>query len=57
MDPESTPEGFYVFFSHPDPETKIYEKPDPELLFNFGSSRSLCGHFLSKIMGKFTLDR
>jgi len=26
--------------------------PDPESLFNFDSSRSLCGHFLSKNMGK-----
>ena len=30
-------------------------KPDPESLFNFGSSRSLCGHFLSKNMGKLIL--
>ena len=36
----------------------MWEKPgpDPESLFNFGSSRSLCGHFLSKNMGKLKLD-
>ena len=36
------------------PGVKIWEKPDPdpESLFNFGSSRSLCGH-----MGKLRLDR
>jgi len=34
----------------PDPESKIWEKPDPDpvSLFNFGSSRNLCGHFVSK---------
>ena len=34
---------------------KILRKtgPDPESLFNFGSRRSLRGHFLSKNMGKF----
>jgi len=48
--PESTPAGFCVFLSDPDPESKICDKrdPDPESLFNFGGSRSLCGHFLSK---------
>jgi len=51
--PESTPAGFYVFLS--DPESKICEKPDPESLFNFGSSRSLCDHILSKNMDKFGL--
>jgi len=45
-DPESTPAGFCVFLS--DPESKICEKPDPESLFHFGSSRSLRGHFLGK---------
>ena len=32
------------------PESKICEKTDvePESLFNFGSCRNLCGHFLSK---------
>jgi len=35
---------FCVFLSHP--ELKICEKP--ESLFNFGSCRSLRGHFLSK---------
>ena len=40
----------------PDPESKICEKLDPESLFNFGSSRSLCGHFLSENMGKLRLD-
>jgi len=36
------------------PESKICEKlnPDPESLFHFGSSRSLCGHFLGITMGK-----
>ena len=59
--PESTPAGFCVFFSDadPDPESKFCEKPEPdqESLFSFGSNRSLCGHFLSKNMGKFLLDR
>jgi len=59
--PESTPAGFRVFRSNPDPvpESKICEKPypDPESLFNFGSRMSLCGHFFSKNMGKFRLDR
>ena len=47
------------FFWAPDQESKIWEKPypDPESLFNYGSSRSLCGHFLSKNMGKLRLDR
>jgi len=40
--PESTPVGFCVFLSDPHPES----------LFHFGSSRSLCGHFLGKNMGK-----
>jgi len=55
--PESTPAGFCVFLS--DPESKICEKPDPDpvSLFHFGSSRSLCGHFLIKNMGKSRLDR
>jgi len=54
--PESNPAGFCVFLS--DPESNIWEKPDPdpESLFNFGSSRSLCGYFLSKNVGKFRLD-
>jgi len=45
-----------AFFS--DPESKICEKPDPdpESLFNFGRSRGLCEHFLSKNMGKLRLD-
>jgi len=45
MDPESTPAGFCVFLS--DLELKICEKQnlDPESRFNFGSGRSLCGHF------------
>ena len=56
---DKTPAGFCVFLSDPDPESKICEKPDPdpESLFNFGSSRSLCDHFLSKNMGKLRLDR
>jgi len=52
---ESTPAGFCVFLS--EPESKVCEKPDPESLFNFGSSRSLCSHFLGKHMGKLRLDR
>ena len=57
--PESTPAGFCVCLSDPDSQSKICEKPDPdpESIFHFGSSRSLCGHFLSKSMGKFRLDR
>jgi len=51
-DPESTPAGSCVFLSDQDPESKIWEKSEPEPLFHF-SSRSLCGHFLSKSMGKF----
>ena len=56
---ESTPAGFSVFLSDPEPESKILEKTDPDLdsLFNFGSSRSLCGHFLNRNMGKLQLDR
>ena len=56
MYPESTPAGFCVFLS--DPESKICEKPDPylESLSDFGSSRSLRGHFISKTMAKFRLD-
>ena len=52
--PESTPAGFCVFLS--DPESKIREKPDadPESLFNFGSSRSLCGHVLNKNMWNYS---
>jgi len=55
--PESTPAGFCVFLS--DPEPKIREKPDrdPESLFHFGNSRSLCGSFLSENKGKLRLDR
>jgi len=30
--------------------------PGKESLFNFGSGRSLCGHFLNKNMGKLRLD-
>jgi len=59
--PESTPARFCVFLSHPDPdpESKIcdYSDPDPDSLFHFGSSKCLCGHFLSKNMGKFRLDQ
>ena len=56
--PESTPAGFCVFLSDldQDPESKIWEKPDPESLSNFGSSRRLGSHFLSKNMGKLRLD-
>ena len=55
--PESTRAGFCVFLSDPNPESIICEKTDPQSLFNFGSSRSLHGHFLSKNIGKFRLDR
>jgi len=57
--PESTPAGFCVFLSDPDPdpESNICEKPDPESLFHFGSTRSLCGHFLGKNMVKLRLYR
>jgi len=61
--PETTTARFCIFHSDPDPDpqSKICEKPDsePESLFNFGSSRSLCGHFLSTLenMGKLRLDR
>jgi len=56
---ESIPAGLCVFLSDPDPETKIGEKPDPEpeSLFHFGSSRSLCSHFLGKNMSKLWLDQ
>ena len=56
---ESTPAGFGVFLSDPDPESKVYVKPDPdpESLFIFGSNRILSGYFLSKNRGKFWLGR
>jgi len=55
--PQSTPAGFCIILSKP--EAKICEKQDPDLesLFYFGSSRSLCGYFLGKNMGKSRLDR
>ena len=55
----STPKGFCVFLSDPEPDPKICEKtdPDPESLFNFGRSRSLRGHCLSKNMVKLRLGR
>ena len=40
--PESTPEGFCVSLSDPDPESNFCEKSDPESVFNFQSSRE--GH-------------
>jgi len=47
-----TPARFCIFLLDldPDPESKFCDRPEPEpeSLFNFGSSRSLCGHFLSK---------
>jgi len=48
----------FSFEPGPDPESIIWEKPHPypESLFNFGSSRSLYGHFLIKNMGKLRLD-
>ena len=44
----------FSFGPDPYPESKIWEKPEPEpeLLFNFDCSRSLCDHFLSKNIGK-----
>ena len=54
--PESTPARFCVFVS--EPKSKICEKtdPDPESLFNFSNSKSLCDHFLSKnMMGRFSV--
>jgi len=59
--PESTQAGFWIFLSDPDLdldlESKIWDKPDPEpeSVFNFGSSKGLCGLFLSKNMGKLQL--
>ena len=50
--PESTPTQDSAFFFR-----VRKEKPDLESLFNFGSSRSLRCHFLSKNIGKFRLDR
>jgi len=57
--PELTLAGICVFLLDPEPESKFCEKldADPESLFNFGSNRSLCGHFLRKSVGKFRLDR
>jgi len=42
--------GSGVEISDPAPESKFCEKldSDPESLFNFGNSRSLCDHILSK---------
>jgi len=54
--PELIPARFCNFLSDADPESKIWEKTDLESLFNFGSSRSLCGHFLNNNMGKLRLD-
>ena len=57
---ESPPAGLCVFLSDPDPdpESKIWEKmvPDPGSLLNFGSSRSLCGQYFIKNMGKLRSD-
>jgi len=55
---ESTPARFCVFLSDPDPQSKICEKQDldPGSIFNFGSSRNLCGHFLGKIICELRLD-
>jgi len=47
----------FSFGPDPDTESKFCEKTDPESLFNFCSSWSLRGRFLSKNMGKFRLDR
>jgi len=55
--PESTPAGFCVFLSDPDPESKMCEETDleAESLFNFGSCRRLLDHFSSKNMGEFAV--
>ena len=57
--PESTPVGFcfFLLYPDPDPESKIFEKPnpDPESLFHFGSSRNMCGHFLSRFSVKLSI--
>ena len=44
-----------VFLLEPEPESKLCEKLDQELesFFNFGGSRSLCGHFLCKNIVNF----
>jgi len=62
--PESTPAASCVFLSDPAPEPKsrVCEKPDPDSLFIFSSSRrSLSGfhiwHLLSKAIAAFRLHR
>jgi len=56
--PESTPEGFCVFLSARIRSQKFGKiRTRSESLFNFGRSRSLCGQYLSKNMGKLRLDR
>jgi len=55
--PESTPKGFWVFLSDPDLESKTCEKTYSESIFNFDSRTSERGHFSSKNMGNFRLDR
>jgi len=57
--PKSVPAGFCVFLSDQDPESTIWEKmdPDPKLLFDFSSTRSLCSYFSNKNMGKLWLDQ
>jgi len=42
----------------PGTAVKNCEKPDPDpgSLFNLGSDRSLLGHFLSKMMSKFSVE-
>jgi len=50
--------GRIVRFSFgPGSGVKNLGKPDPESLIYFSSSRSLCGHFLRKNVGKLRLDR
>ena len=61
--PESTQVGYCVFLSDPaqEPKSKFREKPHPETLFIFSSSRSLRGfhirHFLSENIAKFRLHQ
>ena len=65
-DPEcrsKTPANFCVFLSDPEPESKIFEKPEPELVSLFiVCSRSILGglykcHFSRKNIAKFWLHR
>ena len=56
---ESTLPGFHIFLLDLEPKSKICEEPEP--LFIYSSSRSLCGlhtyNFLSKNIDDFRLNR